>query len=1531
MMNIARRIRIVIAICTVAFPALAQHPNLDRGISADKMYQFGNIDQINIFNGNLSLSIPIGGDRPVSDRLSYGLTLSYNSKVWETEVVFPLLPDDPTPYYRKKPLTLPNVGLGWMLSLGQLLDPQQSFDNSANTVQGWRYAGFDGSVHDFFGTLHDTDAVTSSLYSRDNTYLRLTPSVSSNTDCITPSAVNCLLEFPNGLVHEFEPYDTLSGRRWRVHQLRDRFGNHVDVSYSASQWQLTDQYNRVTTVHLRTLSDDPNFSEIQANYQTVVDSVDVPAFHGVDGQVAPSTIAHYAFNYAVKWIPRGFCSEIDFAAPDSTFVRVPVLVSVTLPDGTSYAMDYSALYDTNNGIPNGDICLAGEITKLTLPTVGEVRWTYQEYQLPARGCDPVNVSSGVMTRTLHDQVAGDATWTYTPRPSNEPSTQWQCAPHQITFGPLPSEELQNLVTAPSGDQTIHYFSVWPLTTLPPDSGFTRLEYGLPLTHKVAANNGKYLSTQICSGQCSTGSPKRTSYLRYERDFVQFGAPSTQFDANRRLVATRTVFNDDTDNAIDSDSTDFDGVGHYRTTTQSGTFTGTGGSRATTVPYNTRDTAINNDASVVTTGTYAPENGANNATTFQIPLTTTPWVLDLFPRRTVTESGLSATQQFCFTPANGFLRGTRILAASAPCDQTTTSPPCGDLVASYSSSTDSSINGGALGNVTTEQFFGGDATPLSNQGTTLCGIVDNPGTATYDLRNTYGYGVKKTSQYYSGGIAMSFKIFDADIDGNTGLAFRSRDTAGVQTTYAYDTSRRLTSQERPGMTTIAYSYTNATNATQPTPAKVKAEQISSTAGTARYEVEFDFLGRKSLEKRLMPYNDNCPADCISSRRTSYNGMGWVTSVSEWQTGTIGYPSSINCSSSSPSPANATVFCGFDPFGRASTVLKADAKQMTNSFKGAREITRTVGVRTSLSTPVETDATTTEHYDIHGRLFEVIEPDQNSTATYTYDVANRLARVDVSSSGLTTQTRLFAYDQRGFLLSETHPETGTTTYGSYDARGHVGTRRLPTNDIFDLNYFYDSAERLTTVKSRHDPTSATFRDSKAFHFAEDNDYSTSPNNLKRGKLDTATRYNYNNISSGTTKVTETFSYKDVAGRLTDKNTQIIDMPWTNMSLSLSYTYNDLDLLSKITYPTCDADPGCGQPTWGDVQPAYRNGALYTIPGFATAITYAPSGTVNVVTHAKNGGTADGIKDTYEPDLNALARPRSIAFSPYTACTPPLSPSITVTPSNQILYGGSASLSATAGGTAPFTYFWFQGSATTPFQTAVSPSITVFPTQTTSYWVRVSNACGSKDSATVTVTVKPDPPAGLVATKAGTSVSVSWSSSSGADHYELQRLSNNAWLPSPIICPTQNVCSATAYLDNGVAANTTYVYQVRAVAGDGTPSDPSNRDLATMMTFASVGTGTAIASDPLNEVLAAINTIRAASGTLPPIDASYFQGGASFAPDHGRIVYANHIMTLRFYMDDALSRVGITPWGYTDPNLVAGATPRAVHVTDLQGRAQ
>ncbi len=89
---------------------------------------------------------------------------------------------------------------------------------------------------------------------------------------------------------------------------------------------------------------------------------------------------------------------------------------------------------------------------------------------------------------------------------------------------------------------------------------------------------------------------------------------------------------------------------------------------------------------------------------------------------------------------------------------------------------------------------------------------------------------------------------------------------------------------------------------------------------------------------------------------------------------------------------------------------------------------------------------------------------------------------------------------------------------------------------------------------------------------------------------------------------------------------------------------------------------------------------------------------------------------------------------ACTVPM---ITTQPQSQtILSGQTQSISVSASGATPFTYQWYRGSGgdtSNPLSGATSRDYTTPTlTQTTSYWVRVTNPCGSADSNTATVTV-------------------------------------------------------------------------------------------------------------------------------------------------------------------------------------------------------
>jgi len=64
--------------------------------------------------------------------------------------------------------------------------------------------------------------------------------------------------------------------------------------------------------------------------------------------------------------------------------------------------------------------------------------------------------------------------------------------------------------------------------------------------------------------------------------------------------------------------------------------------------------------------------------------------------------------------------------------------------------------------------------------------------------------------------------------------------------------------------------------------------------------------------------------------------------------------------------------------------------------------------------------------------------------------------------------------------------------------------------------------------------------------------------------------------------------------------------------------------------------------------------------------------------------------------------------------------------------------ASGSGPFSYQWFTGASglvNFPLGGGTTPNFTTSAiNDTTSYWVRVTNPCGSTDSQTATITVSP-----------------------------------------------------------------------------------------------------------------------------------------------------------------------------------------------------
>src|ERR1044071_9846377 len=69
-------------------------------------------ENIDVMSGNLNLSIPLGPRHQLNEQFDYGLTLYYNSKIWEYDC--PNGVDFDNPCFGELP---PNrgVGLGWSL------------------------------------------------------------------------------------------------------------------------------------------------------------------------------------------------------------------------------------------------------------------------------------------------------------------------------------------------------------------------------------------------------------------------------------------------------------------------------------------------------------------------------------------------------------------------------------------------------------------------------------------------------------------------------------------------------------------------------------------------------------------------------------------------------------------------------------------------------------------------------------------------------------------------------------------------------------------------------------------------------------------------------------------------------------------------------------------------------------------------------------------------------------------------------------------------------------------------------------------------------------------------------------------------------------------------------------------------------------------------------------------------------------------------------------------------------------------------
>lgn len=205
-------------------------------------------------------------------------------------------------------------------------------------------------------------------------------------------------------------------------------------------------------------------------------------------------------------------------------------------------------------------------------------------------------------------------------------------------------------------------------------------------------------------------------------------------------------------------------------------------------------------------------------------------------------------------------------------------------------------------------------------------------------------------------------------------------------------------------------------------------------------------------------------------------------------------------------------------------------------------------------------------------------------------------------------------------------------------------------------------------------------------------------------------------------------------------------------------------------------------------------------------------------------------------------------------------------------------------------------------------------------------SNNSASAATTISggspPPIPANLVATATTTTqIGITWSASTGATSYQLERSSLGSGY-TPIGYPT-----VTSYTDT-VSSGTTYVYQVRAVSSGGT-SAPSNKDLSTTIIFFDepVTAGvTTIKAQHVIELRQAVNAVRVAAALAA---SSWTDVTLSVGVT---LIKKAHVDELRSAVAAARIALGFSDPAFTDPTLTVGVTAvKKIHLDELRQRVK
>ncbi len=441
------------------------------------------------------------------------------------------------------------------------------------------------------------------------------------------------------------PHRRISGRErtrvpvlsglWKLTRLRDAFGNWLDISYDGDDWNLTDIHGRSHTVSFDTETDPDHPGQPRSRLSKV-------ELSGPAGTTAIFYAGlHPDHNRPAELHKTDLCPLWAWQYPFRVDVdRFRAAGQLLLVDGIFHIFAF--------------VALSGGISHLRVPTGGKIEWTYRSYRFPSQS--PINFqqawmnnAQGVETRTLYwdpDDVTKKGTWIY------DYTTDGPGMPPDPGFPAISCFHRQRIID-PAGDTTEYFFS-----TLRSAHFWT---YGLPYTYcdpttGAMATSGPFLSERRYQGSATGGTLKREIWVEFTADGISVGSGFSDQESNARMVYRKEVFHDDGGKIRETLHSDFDGLGHFRTTLERGDF---GPEKVSQVDYVPAGTLL-----------IDPENSTpQSGNSFALP-TNQIWLFGLSTGQGTTQRlnsgdpGTTSKSQTCYT-SQGFLSFARTLSGSRP--------------------------------------------------------------------------------------------------------------------------------------------------------------------------------------------------------------------------------------------------------------------------------------------------------------------------------------------------------------------------------------------------------------------------------------------------------------------------------------------------------------------------------------------------------------------------------------------------------------------------------------------------------------------------------------------------------------------------------------------------------------------------------------------------------------------------------------------------------------------------------------------------